>query len=92
MAFTIVNGLSSITANSSWAVQPASGVQWIITHCGTSNWATINYGLYNGTLTAYINDSQKFGAVKLFVTNTNYLIMLNNVASTQTLCYCGIVV
>jgi hypothetical protein len=97
----VISGMSSIAAAASLTYQPSAGTEVLITAVGGNGagsapdvYMEVQAGLTDGSLTNYFtlggNSKDNLGAVKLFLNNTNYLVLRNGNASTQALFYSGI--
>ncbi len=91
MAFEITSGLLAVGAGADWTVQPAAGVQVIITEFGRKGGTQPSVGITNGTLDfAARVSTDPVRALKIFINNTNYLWMHNTDGAEQKLGYCGV--
>ena len=96
----VVSGVGSVAGSSSLTFQPAVGVEVMITSAGVERMDTghpeCSVGLTNGvnegrfiTYNSTAGDSN-FGQLRIFLNNTNYLIINNPNASSTGYAYSGI--
>ena len=96
----VVSGVGSVAGLSSLTFQPAVGVEVMITSAGVGRMDTghpeCSVGLTDGANTGYFitynttaGDSN-FGQLRIFLNNTNYLIITNPNASGTSYAYSGI--
>jgi hypothetical protein len=99
VAGDVVNGFGAV--NSSLTFQPASGVECMITNANTGSgdaWVNltnatvgINGYLFNtGSSTSQVAYGSRFQGYKLFINNTNYLLVFAPPAAGEYSSYTGI--
>lgn len=75
----VVNGISG--DNAALTFRPAAGVECVITSIGVDASGTNIRHLYNGTNASQITNSTTnyylvYGSMKIFINNTNYMIIV----------------
>ena len=90
----VVSDVLDITAATAASLQPAAGVELVLTNFSAEETSQAFYYMFDGvlyptTLGAW-DGAVILATPKLFLTNTNYLRMYNNSGATRSFGYSGI--
>ena len=99
----VVSGIAGVAVGADLIFQPAAGTEVLITEVGSSVWdgtepnktPDISVRLTNGVIWSSVRSSRDAtywggGTMKLFITNTIYLILKNTANASANLAYTGI--